>query len=327
MIDRASVVAKLKARASIAAAIGEEEAARLLRGYATTIAADPKAAMSRIRSAIAARVVPFSPALIDVVWADALADIAGQSSDLARELGLTEQALVVARAEVVQLRTATPQAEELAARDRRVERVEAEAARRVLAAEKRIEHAEAEVERRILAAERKLEKAEPDAAEREAELARALAGAGIRAAEAEEATIALRRGYERRTQVAAAIAVSRLPLSAAASTKTCAERLAAHVLPDERTWLRLTEETAALEDVPMVGVLERRRTPKFVHVRKRVWWWLRVEALRLFGVTYSYPDIGRAWGRDHTTIMAGVVAYEAEIAAALPSGARLREVA
>ena len=309
MIDRASVVAKLKARASIAAAIGEEEAARLLRGYATTIAADPKAAMSRIRSAIAARVVPFSPALIDVVWADALADIAGQSSDLARELGLTEQALVVARAEVVQLRTATPQAEELAARDRRVERVEAEAARRVLAAE------------------RKLEKAEPDAAEREAELARALAGAGIRAAEAEEATIALRRGYERRTQVAAAIAVSRLPLSAAASTKTCAERLAAHVLPDERTWLRLTEETAALEDVPMVGVLERRRTPKFVHVRKRVWWWLRVEALRLFGVTYSYPDIGRAWGRDHTTIMAGVVAYEAEIAAALPSGARLREVA
>jgi hypothetical protein len=318
--DRETLVARLKARASIAMTLGEEEAARVLRGYASTIAADLKA-MARIRSALVERIVPFSPALIDVVWADALADVVGQSADLA--VAAADRARAIAEAEAVRLRSTSPSSEELAAAERRAAVVEADAAKRVQAAEKRVARAEAEGERRLLAAGRNLLKVQAEAAEREEVLAKTLADLHTRAATAEEELFTLRQDFERRTKAAAVIAVSRLPLNTTASARTCAERLAAIALPDARTWLRLTEEIAAAEGVPMPGVLSRHRTPSIVHVRFHVWWWLRVEALRLFGVTYSYPEIGRAWCRDHTTIMSGVAIYEIEIAKTPPSGERL----
>lgn len=71
----------LRTRAAIAVALGDEEAARLLRGFASTVAADGRSA-SRVRARIQEQIErllgPIGETPIAQVWRDACADLAGQ---------------------------------------------------------------------------------------------------------------------------------------------------------------------------------------------------------------------------------------------------------
>jgi hypothetical protein len=63
-------------------------------------------------------------------------------------------------------------------------------------------------------------------------------------------------------------------------------------------------------------VLSERRTQPIAHARQHIMWALRQE-------DYSYPEIGRKFGRDHTTAIFAERAHEARTAG-LPSPPKTR---
>jgi len=73
-------------------------------------------------------------------------------------------------------------------------------------------------------------------------------------------------------------------------------------------WRDIVDEECARASVQIHCVLSNRRTAHLVAVRRRIAWRLRNET------PMSYPQIGRVLGRDHTTAIHHVRAYEAMLA-------------
>jgi chromosomal replication initiation ATPase DnaA len=71
-------------------------------------------------------------------------------------------------------------------------------------------------------------------------------------------------------------------------------------------WCRRLCERAS---VTLADILGRSRVSRIVRVRHRVWAVLR------WTLELSYPEIGRIWGVDHSTVMAGVRQHERRLAA------------
>ena len=66
----------------------------------------------------------------------------------------------------------------------------------------------------------------------------------------------------------------------------------------------LVRATALETKIPMSVLLGRRAFKNFVVARRRIWWIGRED----MGLTYS--QIGRLFGRDHTTIIHGCTRYD-----------------
>ncbi len=64
----------------------------------------------------------------------------------------------------------------------------------------------------------------------------------------------------------------------------------------------LREEHALIEDV--FGMT---RLPRICRARRRIWWWLWDE------LGWTYPEIGRLFGRDHTAVLQGIRVCGAEL--------------
>lgn len=62
-------------------------------------------------------------------------------------------------------------------------------------------------------------------------------------------------------------------------------------------------------DVTPRQVLSRDRRRPAAHARQYAMWLLRQHTDRRGLPKYSYPEIGRAFGRDHSTVMSSVQAY------------------
>jgi len=73
-----------------------------------------------------------------------------------------------------------------------------------------------------------------------------------------------------------------------------------------RDLLELVADVARQHGATVDEVLAQDKTPRVSHARQAVWHALRHHPER----RYSYPDIGRLFGRDHSTIIYGVRAYE-----------------
>lgn len=74
----------------------------------------------------------------------------------------------------------------------------------------------------------------------------------------------------------------------------------------KRDLLGLVEDLAKRHGALVDEVLACNREPRVCRARQAAWY-----ALRHHGeVEWSYPAIGRLFDRDHTTVMAGVRAYE-----------------
>jgi hypothetical protein len=242
----------LRLRARIADALGEQEQARLLRGFAETIAKDPGAVV-RVRQRIAEQAalvdeVEVTP--IVQVMRDALCDLeSGKVQERAKPLPLKARPPEPApRAE----KSAAPVADTL--------RVELADLRNTFAQ----------------------------------------IGARLEALEAREAPEPIKL------------------------TDTIVERLRTQRVPDGRTWLHVVETIADAYGLQVEHLTSRSRKAIIAQARAHVWWWLRQRAGRI----YSFPHIGAVWGYDHTTVMYGVQAHAARIAAAppsTPSGSRLRD--
>lgn len=75
---------------------------------------------------------------------------------------------------------------------------------------------------------------------------------------------------------------------------------------DERDLLDLCADLARQHGATVDEVLSPSRSPRVSHARQAIWYALRHHSER----RYSYPDLGRLFGRDHSTIIYGVRAYE-----------------
>ncbi len=83
------------------------------------------------------------------------------------------------------------------------------------------------------------------------------------------------------------------------------EALELLLLPaSEVTWLDVAREAARIEGVNVLDVLSPRRPASVVRARHRAWFRLREAG-------YSFPEIARGWGVDHTTVIAGCAAHRA----------------
>jgi len=60
---------------------------------------------------------------------------------------------------------------------------------------------------------------------------------------------------------------------------------------------RLTQRISALRNVPYMEIIGRRRSKTIVEARHLVWWTVRKTTC------FSYPEIGRIFGVDHTSIV------------------------
>lgn len=79
---------------------------------------------------------------------------------------------------------------------------------------------------------------------------------------------------------------------------------------DERDMLDLCAGLARQHGATVDEVLAQDKTPRVSHARQAIWHALRHHPER----RYSYPDIGRLFGRDHSTVLAGVRAHEQRLA-------------
>jgi len=73
-----------------------------------------------------------------------------------------------------------------------------------------------------------------------------------------------------------------------------------------RDLLPLVDEVCKRRGVTLDEVCGRARSQAVSRARHEVWWRLRHHPDR----EYSYPEIAQIFARDHTTIMAGISAYE-----------------
>jgi DNA invertase Pin-like site-specific DNA recombinase len=76
---------------------------------------------------------------------------------------------------------------------------------------------------------------------------------------------------------------------------------------DDRTWLEVLQEAAFVEGAPLAGVLGGSHRPAAARARHATW-------LELREAGYSYSEIARVWGCDHTTVHGAVKARLAKAA-------------
>jgi chromosomal replication initiation ATPase DnaA len=81
-----------------------------------------------------------------------------------------------------------------------------------------------------------------------------------------------------------------------------------------RDLLALVDEVCKQRGVTLEEVCGRARSQAISRARQEVWWRIRHHPER----EYSYPEIARLFARDHTTIMAGISAYERRTSPAHP---------
>jgi chromosomal replication initiation ATPase DnaA len=72
-----------------------------------------------------------------------------------------------------------------------------------------------------------------------------------------------------------------------------------------RDLLELVEQVAACRGVPVDELCGLARTQSVSRARQEAWWRLRHHPER----NYSLEEIGKLFGRHHTTVMAGVAAH------------------
>jgi chromosomal replication initiation ATPase DnaA len=80
----------------------------------------------------------------------------------------------------------------------------------------------------------------------------------------------------------------------------------------ERDLDGIAAEVAAQRGVPLHDLCGRGRTRSVARARQEVWWRIRHHPERYL----SLPEIARLFGRDHTTILAGIEAHSRRLAAA-----------
>jgi len=80
----------------------------------------------------------------------------------------------------------------------------------------------------------------------------------------------------------------------------------------ERDLDAIAVDVAARRGVPLAELCGRGRSQSLARARHEVWWRIRHHPERYL----SLPEIARLFGRDHTTIMAGIEAHAQRLAAA-----------
>jgi|HubBroStandDraft_6_1064221.scaffolds.fasta_scaffold1127873_2 chromosomal replication initiation ATPase DnaA len=80
----------------------------------------------------------------------------------------------------------------------------------------------------------------------------------------------------------------------------------------ERDLDAIALDVAARRGVPLAELCGRGRTQSVARARHEVWWRIRHHPERYL----SLPEIARLFGRDHTTIMAGIEAHAQRLAVA-----------
>ena len=75
---------------------------------------------------------------------------------------------------------------------------------------------------------------------------------------------------------------------------------------DVRDLLTLASDVCRSRGVTLAELCGRVRSQSVARARQELWWLLRHDSERC----YSFADIGRLFGRDHTTVMLGVLAHE-----------------
>ena len=78
--------------------------------------------------------------------------------------------------------------------------------------------------------------------------------------------------------------------------------------------LEVAEDICRTHGVRLSDVMQKDRHKSIVAARFAIWYAMRKHPDRC----YSFPDIGRIWGADHTTIMHGVAMHEQRTGGALP---------
>jgi chromosomal replication initiation ATPase DnaA len=81
-----------------------------------------------------------------------------------------------------------------------------------------------------------------------------------------------------------------------------------------RDLLDLVGEVCTRRGVTLDEVCGRARSQAISRARHEVWWRIRHHPER----HYSYPEIARLFARDHTTVMAGISAYQRRAPVTLP---------
>jgi chromosomal replication initiation ATPase DnaA len=75
---------------------------------------------------------------------------------------------------------------------------------------------------------------------------------------------------------------------------------------DARDLLALVADVCRMRGVTLADLCGRVRARSVSYARQEVWWRLRTDPERYF----SLLEIARLFGRDHTTVLAGVAAHE-----------------
>lgn len=79
-----------------------------------------------------------------------------------------------------------------------------------------------------------------------------------------------------------------------------------------RRLLHVAEEVCSERGVLLHEILGAARSRNIVRARHELWWRIRHHPDR----SYSFPEIGRLFGRDHTTILAGIESHARRAATA-----------
>ena len=74
-------------------------------------------------------------------------------------------------------------------------------------------------------------------------------------------------------------------------------------------WRIITDEVCAKYGVTFAEIVSHRKPTPVINARREAWWRIRHEVL-INGRPISYPEIGRRFGKDHTTILHSVQMYE-----------------
>ena len=81
----------------------------------------------------------------------------------------------------------------------------------------------------------------------------------------------------------------------------------AHVVIPQ--WRIITKEVCVKYGVTFAEIVSHRKPTPVINARREAWWRIRHEVM-INGRAISYPEIGRRFGKDHTTILHSVQMYE-----------------
>jgi chromosomal replication initiation ATPase DnaA len=82
----------------------------------------------------------------------------------------------------------------------------------------------------------------------------------------------------------------------------------------EHNLMALAEEVCKLRGVAMAALCGPTRSKALSRARQELWWRMKHHPER----AYSYPEIGRIFRRDHTTILGGVKVHARRVSMATP---------